>query len=65
MENPCTVNYKIEYNELTGIYTGYCPDINAVMFSGKDQSQVKELVEDGIQLFLEKNPDYFDSFKIV
>ena len=63
MEQPGVVYYKIDYDEVTQIYTGYCPSMKPVMFSGKDKSEVNKLVQDGIAVFLEKNPNFFDTFE--
>jgi len=63
MNKPSVIYYKIDYDIDTKIYTGYCPSMKPVRFSDKNESVVKELVEDGIDVFLEKNPTFFDSFK--
>ena len=62
MAKPSTIYYQIEYDEDSKIYTGYCSSIKPVRFSDRDESKVKELVEDGIDMYLEKHPDFFDSF---
>ena len=54
------VNYIIEKNN--NVYTGYCPDIPAVRFSDSNKDKVKELVIDGIELYMKLHPTYFDSF---
>ena len=63
MTRPPIVYYKIDYDEASKIYTGYCPSMKPVRFSDTDESKVKEQVEDGINVFLNKNPDFFDNFK--
>ncbi len=63
MNTPDVIYYKIDYDEETKIYTGYCPSMKSVRFSDTDKANVKELVEDGIDIFLEKNPNFFDDFQ--
>ena len=62
MSKPSTIYYQIKYDDNTKIYTGYCPSMRPVRFSDKDEAKVKELVEDGIDVYLEKYPNFFDSF---
>lgn len=62
MMTPKVIHYKMEYDEKTKIYTGYCPSMKAVRFSANDENTVKELVEDGVKLFLNKNPKFFENF---
>ncbi len=62
MVKPSIIYYQIDYDEDSKIYTGYCSSMRPVRFSDKDESKVKELVEDGIDVYLEKYPNFSDSF---
>ena len=53
----------LEYDEETGIYTGYCPNMKPVRFSSKDEAEVHTLVRDGIELYLDQYPDFFKAYK--
>lgn len=60
-----TIYYQIVYDKKSKIYTGFCPSMKPVRFSSKSQDEVKDLVSDGIDLFLEKHPKFFDNFEEV
>ena len=62
MIKPDAIQYKIDFDSTTKLYTGYCPGMSPVEFTDADESRVKELVEDGIDLYLKKNPDFFNNY---
>lgn len=57
------IYYRMELDEATGVYTGYCPNMKPVRFSGKNEDEIDMLVRDGIKLYLEQHPDFFETYK--
>ena len=62
MQQP-PIYYKIEHDEDTDTYVGYCPSMRPVRFFGKNEGEVEELVRDGITLYMRQHPDFFNAFK--
>ena len=63
MNGSRTLQYVLEHDPQSGIYTGYCPNMRPVRFSSKDEQEVHDLVSRGIKLYLKKHPDFFDAYK--
>ena len=62
MQSAKSIYYKIDYNKESKVYTGFCPDMEPVRFSGKNRNDVVSLVEDGIDLYLKNNPRFFENY---
>ncbi|MDE0091072.1 MAG: hypothetical protein OXP12_06930 [Thaumarchaeota archaeon] len=57
-----SIKYVLESND-DGSYTGYCPIMKPVRFSGKDRDRVITLVQKCIQMYIRHNPNVLSQLR--
>lgn len=56
---PRVIHYRIVKNE-DGTFTGFCPTMKPVRFTGKTEDRVKDLVVKGIRMYIERRPEILE-----